>query len=217
MDHGLWPTQGSTQGAYLFNCYASTLSKIIPDSLTLSSFADDHSIRRTFKPETTNTNIGNGSPSEDNTIAIMERSMHDIKTRMEAIKLNLNEAKTEFIYFRSRQQLNKAAHTTIYAIGESSKGATKVRYLGGHLDSNLQRLHTYQMQSYNTEHHQDMQHKEIPNKRNMPQTNSATGHITPRLCKLNASRTAIIRYKNNAKNPNTVARLIFRKMLWKSP
>ena len=37
-----------------------------------------------------------------------------------------------------------------------------------------------------------MQHKEIPNGRNMPQTNFATGHITP--------RTAIIKYKNNAKS-----------------
>ena len=35
----------------------------------------------------------------------------------------------------------------------------------------------------------------------MPQTNFVAGHITPRLCKLNASRTAIIKYKNNAKSP----------------
>ena len=45
-----------------------------------------------------------------------------------------------------------------------------------------------------------MQHKEIPNRRNMPQSNSSTGHITLRLCKLNASRTAIIKYQNNAKS-----------------
>ena len=69
---------------------------------------DDQSIRRTFKPETTNTNKVNKTPSENNTIAIMVKSMHDIKTWMEAVKLKLNEAKTEFIYFGSRQQLNKA-------------------------------------------------------------------------------------------------------------
>ena len=57
------------------------------------------------------------------------------------------------------------------------------------------------MQSCNTKHHQDTQHKEIPNKRDMPQTNSATGHITLQLCKLNASRVATIKYKNNAKSP----------------
>ena len=38
---------------------------------------------------------------------------------MEAVKLKLNEAKTEFIYFGSRQQLNKTTHNTINVIGES--------------------------------------------------------------------------------------------------
>ena len=47
MEFGL--VQGYTQSAYLFNCYASTLSKIVPDSLMLNDFADDQSIRRTFK------------------------------------------------------------------------------------------------------------------------------------------------------------------------
>ena len=56
---------------------------------------------------------------------------------MEAVKLKLNEAKTKFIYFGSRQQLSKAIHTTIKVIGELIKRSTKVQYLGGHLDSNL--------------------------------------------------------------------------------
>ena len=60
MYHGLWPTQGSTQGAYLFNCYASTLSKIVPDSMTLTGFSDDHLLRKTFKPE------GNQTPTKAN-------------------------------------------------------------------------------------------------------------------------------------------------------
>ena len=71
MDFGL--PQGSTQGAYLFNWYASTHTEIVQGSLTLNGFADDHLIRRTFKSEKTNTNRGNKSPSEDNTIAIIER------------------------------------------------------------------------------------------------------------------------------------------------
>ena len=123
MDFGL--PQGSTQCAYLFSCYASTLSKIVPDLLTLNGFVDDHSIRRTFKPETTNTNKVNKIPPENNTIAIMEKSMHDIKAWMEAIKLKLNEAKTEFMYFRSRQQLNKATYTKINVIGELIKKINK--------------------------------------------------------------------------------------------
>ena len=39
--------------------YASRLSEIVPDSLTLNGFADDHSIRSTFKPEKRNTNKDN--------------------------------------------------------------------------------------------------------------------------------------------------------------
>ena len=57
------------------------------------------------------------------------------------------------------------------------------------------------MQNCNTKHHHNLEHKEIPNKRNMPQTNSTTSHFTPWLCKLNAGRIAIIKYKNNAKSP----------------
>ena len=135
MDFGL--PQGSTQGAYLFNSYASTLSEILLDPLTLNSFRDDHSIRKTFKQEEPNTIKINKSPSEDSTIAMLDRSMLDIKAWMEAVKLKLNEAKTKFTYFGSSQQLNKTTHTTINVIGESIKGSTKVRYLGGHLDSNL--------------------------------------------------------------------------------
>ena len=91
--------QGSTQGAFLFNCYVPTLSKIVPDSLILNGFMDDHSIRKTFSPETTNTNKVNKTSPENKTIAIMEKSMHDIKTWMETVKLKLDEAKTKFIYF----------------------------------------------------------------------------------------------------------------------
>ena len=51
--------KGSTQGAYLFNCYALTLSEIVMESLSLKGFTGDHSIRRTFKPEKRNTNKDN--------------------------------------------------------------------------------------------------------------------------------------------------------------
>ena len=41
--------QGSIQGTFLFISYASTLDEIVKD-LTLNGFADDHSLRKTFKP-----------------------------------------------------------------------------------------------------------------------------------------------------------------------
>ena len=43
--------QGSIQGAFLFIAYASTLDLVIqPSGLELNGFADDHSIRTTFRP-----------------------------------------------------------------------------------------------------------------------------------------------------------------------
>ena len=58
------------------------------------------------------------------------------------------------------------------------------------------------MQSCNAEHHQGTKHKEISNKRNMPKPYTTTGYITLGLCKLNASRTTSIKYKNHVKNSN---------------
>ena len=42
--------QGSASGAFVFLCYASPIERVIPDSITLNGFADDHSIRKTFRP-----------------------------------------------------------------------------------------------------------------------------------------------------------------------
>ena len=71
-------SQGSTQGAFLFISYASTLDEIVKD-LKLNGFADDHSVRKTFKPDRLEHH------QELNTIAIIEKSMLDIKSWMDAV------------------------------------------------------------------------------------------------------------------------------------
>ena len=63
--------------------------------------------------------------------------MQDIKFCMHAVRLKLNESKTELIYFGSNQQLAKYQHSSINIIGETIDRYTQVRYLGGHLDRNL--------------------------------------------------------------------------------
>ena len=93
--------QGSIQGAFLFNTYASTISDVIPTTLELMGYADDHSIKKPFKPGNTNCN------TESDTITIIEDSMLDVKRWMNGVRLKLNESKTKFIYFGSRQQLKK--------------------------------------------------------------------------------------------------------------
>ena len=97
--------QGSIQGAFLFNAYASTISDVIPPTLEVMGYVDDHLIRKTFRPGNTNSN------TESDTIAFMEDSMLEVSRWMNEVRLKLNESKTEFIYFGSKQQLKNAPLT----------------------------------------------------------------------------------------------------------
>ena len=80
--------QGSVQGAFILIAYASTIKEIIKEDHTLNGFADDHSICKQFKP---------GTSQEQDTIAILKSSLEDVKVWMDAVRLKLNETKTEFI------------------------------------------------------------------------------------------------------------------------
>ena len=92
------------QRPYLFIAYASTIQDIINDNLTLSGFADDYLIGKPFR---TNHITSKGTTSEYDTIIIIDQPMLNIKAWMDAVRLKLNESKTEFIYFGSRHQPTK--------------------------------------------------------------------------------------------------------------
>ena len=98
--------QGSTQRAFLFISYASTLDEVVTQ-LTLNGFADDHSVSRTFKSSKL------GQKDELETIAIIESSMLDIKSWMDHVQLKMNERKMEFIFFGGSRQLEKCITNTI--------------------------------------------------------------------------------------------------------
>ena len=120
--------QGSVQGAIIFIAYASTIQEVIKQDLTINGFADDHSIHKQFKP---------GNSQEQDTITILESSLEDVKSWKDAVRLKLNESKTEFIYFGSRQQLSKCSENTIRVINETINRCPTVRHLGGYLDSQI--------------------------------------------------------------------------------
>ena len=111
--------------------------EIVPKSLTLNGLADDHSIRKSFRPTAPINNSSSAHSEEDDTITIMQNSMLDIKSWMDAVKVKLNETKTEFIYFGGKQQLAKTRRNTININGETIERTNKIKYLGGHLDSSL--------------------------------------------------------------------------------
>ena len=95
--------QGSTLGPILFNCYASTLMEIIPESEDrfLSGYADNHAMIHSFSPD--NKNIKQN----------IENDIGKIKTWMEENQLKMNNANTEFIVLGTTGNLRK---NTLYII-----------------------------------------------------------------------------------------------------
>ena len=90
--------QGSIQGTFLFISYASTLDEIVKD-LTLNGFADDHSVRKTFKPSWLE------HKQELNTTAVIEKSMLDIKS--DGCSMTKDEWQEDKIHLFQRVQTTK--------------------------------------------------------------------------------------------------------------
>ena len=123
--------QGSASGANLFTCFASTLDEVLTDNieLELNGFADDHSVRKSFDAKS--------RMDEYTTIATIEKSMLKIKKWMDAVRLKMNESKTEFLLFGSRQHLKKCTTNSLKVLGENIEKSEVIRYLGRYLDSTL--------------------------------------------------------------------------------
>ena len=121
--------QGSCAGANLFNLYCSPLKDVVPADLQLSRFADDHSIRGTFK-------AGN-MQQEKATKDKIEACMLNIKHWMDTVQLKMNPSKMEFIYFGSKQQLGKCFNKDLDVAGDLILRSQTIRYLGAYLDENL--------------------------------------------------------------------------------
>ena len=121
--------QGSCSGANIFNPYCLPLQEVVPDSLQLSGFADDHSVRREFKAK--------DRVDESETISTIERCMLNIKRWMDETRLKMNTAKTEFIYFGNQCQLDKCKADTINVAGDLILRTNSIKYLGVQMDSNL--------------------------------------------------------------------------------
>ena len=122
--------QGSILSAFLFISYAYTLDKMVKD-LALNGFANDHSIRKTFKPSHLD------HQPECNTTTIIEKSMLDIKSWMDAVWLKMKDNITEFIYIGGLRQLKKCIINQINVNGEMLPMSYISRYLGAYPDSAL--------------------------------------------------------------------------------
>ena len=119
--------QGSILGPGLFNCYVSTLMEIIPENEEnfVSEYADDHAQINTFHPE--NTDI---SPKLVSNISC-------IKDWMNRNQLKMNDAKTEFIVFGSKHQVQRNGLICLNIDDTIIKAKSVIEFLSAYLDESL--------------------------------------------------------------------------------
>ena len=118
--------QGSILGPTLFNCYVSTLMEIIPENEEnfVSGYADNHAIINTFHPEN---------------IDISPKLVSDIciKDWMNRNQLKMNDAKTEFIVFGSKHQVQRNDLKSLNIDNTTVKAKLVIKFLDAFLDESL--------------------------------------------------------------------------------
>ena len=121
--------QGSLVGQNLYLAYSSTLQEIVPEEVCLNRFADDHSLKRSFKAD--------DMKAEHTTISILQNCLKDVKLWMDENRLKMNDRKTEFIMFGAKKQLAKFTTTGIDVNNTEISTSKAAKYLGVWMDSNL--------------------------------------------------------------------------------
>ena len=113
----------------IFNLYCLPIQEVIPEDLQLSGFADDHSVRKTFK--------ASNRLDEENTKIRLQECLISIKKWMDETRFKMNPSKTEFIYFSNTKQLQKCTSNSINVAGDLIVRSEVIRYLGVWLNSTL--------------------------------------------------------------------------------
>ena len=121
--------QGSCAGPHLYLAYASTLQEVIPQTITIHGFADDHAIKISYP-------AGNTS-AESQTLQLLNSTLKDINNWMGANRLKVNNNKTEFIIFGSEKMLKTTEVDSLDVNGETITRSRIIKYLGAYLDAEL--------------------------------------------------------------------------------
>ena len=77
--------QGSLAGPNLYSAYASTLQEVVPDDVGLNGFADDHSLKRSFKAD--------DRKAEQTVISALQNCLMNVKTWIDENRLKMNDGK----------------------------------------------------------------------------------------------------------------------------
>ena len=116
--------QGSILGPTFFNCNVSTLMENIPenDENFMSGYADDYALINTFHPEGTDI-----SPKLVSNISC-------IKDGMNRNQLKMNYAKTEFIVFGSKHEVQRNGLKSLNIDNTTVRAKLVIKFLGASLD-----------------------------------------------------------------------------------
>jgi exonuclease III len=119
--------QGSVAGPILYSVYASTLPSAITNSdINIMGYADDHGLYSSFS-----------SSDEFKEIDNLSETLSSVKMWMNSNRMKMNDSKTEFIYFGSRQQLQKSVISCIDINNCIVNQSSSIKYLGVVLDNHL--------------------------------------------------------------------------------
>ena len=120
-------------GANIFNAYTSTLTSVTPRSIDIHGFTDNHALKDKFK-------IGNHT-KEGKCITNLENCVNEVKNWMDKNRLQMNDEKTEFIMFSSRQLAKKIDTDCLNVNGTTIQKSEVIKYLGIWLDLQLNFKH----------------------------------------------------------------------------
>ena len=117
-----WVPQGSMNGPNLFCYYSSSLREIVPTTVDLNAFTDDHMLKKSFKPGV--------NYQELNTIKKPGECLVNTHKWMCQKRLKMNPGKMEFIMYGTWQQLIKCKTKAIKVVDDDIELSEEMEYLG---------------------------------------------------------------------------------------
>ena len=123
--------QGSGTEPSMYFTYASTMKDTEPSGIGIHGYADDHALKIIAV---------SSKPNETSTIHSLTDVTTVLKIWMDENRLKMNNDQTEFILFRSRQQLRKTHTTSLDVNGVLIDRGDCIKYLGADLDKRLSGL-----------------------------------------------------------------------------
>lgn len=118
--------QGSIIGPRLFCVYSSTLETVISNDITMSAFADDHTLYKGYNPK--------DQTETDLVMRKLETTLQDVQTWMSENRLKMNASKSEFVIFSSKRLSKHINTNSLNVAGDDVKIGDNIRLLGAWLD-----------------------------------------------------------------------------------